>query len=230
MAMMPPSGQKPPASIRVLIAYEHPIVREGLRRILSRAPDMLVAGETVNGQETLDAIARGAADVVILDFRLPGKDGFEILRALQELPHPPPVLVLSMYAEGELGVRLLRAGAAGFMNKEAAPDRLLNVLRRIHRGGRYISEGMAEKMAAMFDGRTELNPHEVLSDREFQVLLRIASGRSVEHIAGEFSLSVKTVRTYRTRIHEKLQLGNDVEVTHYALRHGLIIPGDGPAQ
>ena len=208
--------------IKVLIADDHPIVREGLKQVIEKSPDMHVAGEAEGGQEVLDAVAREDWDVLILDFSMPGKSGLDVLRDLRNSRPNLPVLVLSMHPESELAPRLLKAGAAGYLNKESAPKELVNAIRKLHDGGRYVSPALAEKLAADLAGGADRPPHEQLSDREYQVLLAIAAGKSAHDVAAELSISVKTVRTYRDRIMEKLALSNDVELTRYALDNKLV--------
>jgi DNA-binding NarL/FixJ family response regulator len=208
--------------IKVLIADDHPIVREGLKQVIAKASDMTVAGEALNGQEVLEKVYGGEWDVLILDFSMPGKSGLDVIKELHRERPKLPILVLSMYAEGELAPRLLKAGAAGYLNKESAPRELVNAIHKVHAGGRYVSPALAEKLAMNLALPVDKKPHEFLSDREYQVLLRIAAGKTVQEIAREFSLSVKTVRTYRERIMEKLSVKNDVELTHYALEQALI--------
>ena len=208
--------------IKVLIADDHPIVREGLKKVIEKSPDMHVAGEAEGGQEVLDAVEREDWDVLILDFSMPGKSGLDVLRDLRNRRPNLPVLVLSMHPESELAPRLLKAGAAGYLNKESAPKELVNAIRKLHDGGRYVSPALAEKLAADLAGGADRPPHEQLSDREYQVLLAIAAGKSAHDVAAELSISVKTVRTYRDRIMEKLALSNDVELTRYALDNNLV--------
>jgi len=208
--------------IRVLIADDHPIVREGLKQVIEKSPDMRVAGEAESGQEALDLVGREDWDVLILDFSMPGKSGLDVLRELRT-GHPKlPVLVLSMHPEAELAPRLLKAGAAGYLTKESAPKELVNAIRKLHDGGRYVSPALAEKLAADLAGGADRPPHELLSDREYQVLLAIATGKSAHDVAADLSISVKTVRTYRDRIMDKLALANDVELTRYALDNKLV--------
>ncbi|HXX62255.1 MAG TPA: response regulator transcription factor [Bacteroidota bacterium] len=208
--------------IKVLIADDHPIVREGLKQVIEKSLDMKVAGEALNGQEVLDHVYAEYWDVLILDFSMPGKSGLDVIKELRRERPSLPILVLSMHPEAELAPRLLKAGAAGYLTKESAPKELVNAIRKVHSGGRYVSPALAESLAEGLSHQSAEAPHQSLSDREYQVLLRIAAGRSVQDVATEFSLSVKTVRTYRERVMEKLSLKNDVELSRYALEHGLI--------
>jgi len=208
--------------IKVLIADDHPIVREGLKQVIEKSPDMRVAGEARSGQEVLDLVAREEWDVLILDFSMPGKSGLDVLHELRSERPGLPVLVLSMHSEAELAPRLLKAGASGYLTKESAPKELVNAILKLHAGGRYVSPALAEKLAADLAGGSDRPPHELLSDREYQVLLEIAAGKSAHEVAADLSISVKTVRTYRDRIMDKLSLANDVELTRYALENKLV--------
>ncbi len=210
--------------IRVLIADDHPVVREGLKQIINKATDMTVGGEALNGQEVLDKVYHEKWDVIILDLNMPGKDGFEILKEIHSEQPKLPILILSIYPEDQVGVRVLRAGASGFLNKESAPKELLNAIRKIHTGGKFVSPSLAERLAQELQIKTEEEPHKLLSNREYQVLCLIATGKTIYEIASQLSISDKTVRTYRNRLMEKMRLKNDVELTHYAIKHKLIEP------
>lgn len=212
--------------IRVLIADDHPIVREGLKQVIAKDVDMSVVGEALNGQELLDKVYAQPVDVVVMDFAMPGRSCLDVLKELKRERPKLPVLILSMYPENELGPRVLKAGAAGYLTKESAPKELVQVIRKIHHGGKYVSAALAEKVVLDFAANADRKPHEELSDREYEVLIMIASGKSTKDAAGELSLSVKTVRTYRDRILQKMQMKNVVELTHYALQHGLITSRD----
>ena len=208
--------------IKVLIADDHPIVRAGLKQVIEKSPDMKVAGEALNGQEVLESVSRERWDIVILDFSMPGRSGLDVIKDIRR-EHPSlPILVLSMHPEAELAPRLLKAGVAGYLMKESATTELVNAIRKIHSGGRYVSQALAEKLAGDLAFESGKQRHELLSDREYQVLLCIAEGRTAQEIAIELSLSIKTVRTYRDRVMEKLSLKNDVELSHYAIEHRLV--------
>jgi len=209
--------------IKVLIADDHPIVREGLKQVIEKASDMKVSGEALNGQEVLDLVYREEWDVLILDFSMPGKGGLDVIRELRRERPKLPILVLSMHPEAELAPRLLKAGAAGYLTKESATRELVAAVRKVFTGGRYVSPALAEKLAMDLAVPSDKQPHDLLSDREYQVLLRIAAGRTAAEIATEFSISIKTVRTYRDRIMEKMSMKNDVELTRYAMDNGLIV-------
>ena len=208
--------------IKVLIADDHPIVRQGLRQILAGTADMEVAGEAINSQEALDQVRVGGWDVLVLDMTMPGRSGFDILKELKhEQPHLP-VLVLSIHAEEQLAVRVLKAGASGYLTKENAPDELVKAIRRVVSGGRYISPSLAETLAFGLDAASDRPRHETLSDREFQVMQSMAKGKTLTEIAEALSLSAKTVSTYRARLLEKLNLKTNAELMRYAIEHELI--------
>ena len=209
--------------IKVLIADDHPIVRAGLKQVIEKSPDMKVAGEALNGQEVLDRVAHEEWDILILDFSMPGKSGLDVIKEVRRQRPELPVLVLSMHPEAELAPRLLKAGVSGYLMKESATTELVNAIRKICAGGRYVSPALAEKLAGDLSSEAIRQGHEQLSDREYQVLLCIAAGKTAQEIALELSLSVKTVRTYRDRVMEKLSLKNDVELSRYALEHRLVV-------
>ncbi len=208
--------------IRALIADDHAVVRRGVRQILQETSDMEVAGEAADGPEALERARLGGYDVVVLDITMPGRSGLEVLKDLRLEQPKLPVLVLSMHSEEQFAVRLLKTGAAGFLSKESAPDELVNAIRKVVGGGRYVSPTLAEKLAFEIDSGPDKLIHETLSDREFQVMRMIASGRTLKEIAGELSLSVKTISTYRVRILTKLKLHTNAELIHYAITNQLV--------
>jgi two-component system, NarL family, invasion response regulator UvrY len=208
--------------IRVLIADDHAVVRQGLKQILGDTPEMLVAGEATNGQDVLDRVRAETWDVVVLDISMPDRSGLDILKELQSERPKLPVLVLSMYSEDQYAIRVLKAGASGYLTKDSAADELVKAIRKVVSGGRYVSTSLAEKLAFELGSDSSRLPHEALSDREFQVLRLIAAGKSVKEIAAELSLSVKTISTYRTRMLEKMNLGTNAELIHYAIQNHLI--------
>ena len=208
--------------IRILIADDHTIVREGLKQILAETHDMLVAAEAENGQELLDKVFKNNYDVVLLDISMPGRSGLDILKQLKSEQPYLSVLILSMYSEEQYAMRAIRAGASGYMTKESAPEELIKAIRKVSQGRKYISPSLAEKLAFSFESGNERPPHEILSDREYQVMCMIASGKSVKEIAEGLSLSVKTISTYRSRILEKMNLKNNSALTHYAIQNRLV--------
>ena len=207
--------------LRILIADDHPVVRKGLRQIISETPDMVVADEATNGWEVLSKISSGDYDVVLLDITMPGKDGMDVLTQLKYEKPKLAVLMVSMHPEEQFAIRALRAGASGYLTKESAPDELVNAIWKVSAGGRYITPSLAEKLAFMVQ-KVEQLPHEALSDREYQVMRLIASGKTITDIARELSLSVKTISTYRTRVLEKMKMKNNAELTHYAITNKLV--------
>jgi two-component system, NarL family, invasion response regulator UvrY len=208
--------------IKILIADDHPIVRQGFKQVLSETADLVVADEAGNGQEVLALVARKDYDVILLDISMPGKNGLEVLKELRMTNTKIPVLILSIYPEEQYAIRALKAGASGYLTKASAPEELISAIRKVSRGGKYISSSLAEKIAYELDGDAEKAPHDTLSDREYQILLMIASGKTVSDIADEMCLSVKTVSTYRSRILDKMKMKNNAELTTYAIRNKLV--------
>jgi DNA-binding NarL/FixJ family response regulator len=208
--------------IRALIADDHAVVRQGLKQILGDTPEMVVAGEATTGQEVLDKIRAETWDVVVLDISMPDRSGLDVLKQLRSERPKLPVLVLSMHSEDQYAVRVLKAGASGYLTKDSAPDELVKAIRKVVSGGRYVSSFLAEKLAFEIGTDSSRLPHETLSDREFQVLRLIAAGKSVTEIAAELYLSPKTVSTYRARLLQKMNLGTTAELMHYAMQNHLI--------
>jgi two-component system invasion response regulator UvrY len=208
--------------IKILIADDHAIVREGLKQILSDTGDLIVAGEATNGQEVLELIRHEEWDLIILDLAMPGRDGLYTLKEVKREKSKIPILVLSIYPEEQYAVRALKAGAAGYLTKESAPEELIAAIRKVSQGGKYISASLAEKLAFDLEVDTEKPLHERLSDREYQVMLKIASGKTVKEIADEMSFSIKTISTYRVRALSKMGLKNNAAFTYYALKNGLV--------
>jgi DNA-binding NarL/FixJ family response regulator len=208
--------------MKILLADDHTVVRHGLKQILADEFKRATFGEARNAQEALNLIWKENWDVVILDITMPGRSGLEVLREIRKSKPKLPVLVLSMHPENQFAVRVLKRGAAGYMTKESAADELVDAIKKVLAGGRYVSTSLAEKLATYLASDTQKSPQELLSDREFQVLRLIASGKIVSEIARELSLSVKTISTYRTRILEKMGLRNNAELMHYAMQHQLV--------
>jgi two-component system invasion response regulator UvrY len=208
--------------IRILIADDHAIFREGLKHILSECADVNVAAEAKNGQEVLEKIWHDKYDMVLLDISMPGMSGLEVLKQLKIEKPKLPVLVLSMHPEEQYAVRVLRAGASGYLTKESAPDELITAIRKISQGRKYITSSLAERLASEMEIDSEKPLHETLSDREYQVLRMIAAGKTITQIAENLSLSIKTVSTYRTRIMEKMNMKTTAELMHYAINHHLL--------
>ncbi len=212
--------------IKVLVADDHPIVRQGLKQILAATSDMVIGGEALNGHEVLDKVRADHWDVVVLDMTMPGLNGLEVMKELKRERPNLPVLVLSIHAEEQFAVRAIKAGAAGYMTKESAPEELVNAIRKVFAGGKYVSLAMAEQLVNHLVDPSERPPHETLSDREYRVLCLIASGKTVGAIAKELSLSVNTISTYRARILEKMNMKNNAELMHYAIQHRLVKPDE----
>jgi two-component system, NarL family, invasion response regulator UvrY len=208
--------------VRILIADDHAVVRQGLKQILEEQPDMRIEGEAANGGEVLDLVGKGSWDVVLMDISMPGRNGLEILKDIHRANPRLPVLILSMHPESQYAVRALRNGAAGYLTKESAPQELVSAVRHAVSGRKYVSTSLAEQLASELEKPSDKQLHESLSDRELQILCMIASGKTPTTIAEELSLSVKTVSTYRTRILHKMKMINSAELTHYAIDNKLV--------
>jgi DNA-binding NarL/FixJ family response regulator len=207
--------------IRALIVDDHAIVREGLRRILGEAAGIKVGGEAVNGVEALKMMRREKWDIVLLDISMPEKNGIDTLKQIMDENRNTKVLILSMYPEDQHAVRLMKAGASGYLTKEAAPEQLVDAIRKVVAGKKHISPALAELLLMECDSDSDKPAHAILSDREYQVLRLIGSGKKVSEIAEAMSLSVKTVSTYRANILEKMKLKNSAELTRYVIQKGL---------
>ena len=209
--------------IRVLDADDHTIVREGLKQILSDTPDIEVADEAANAKEVITKVSDTDYDLVLLDISFPGRSGVDILKQLKCSKPKLPVLILSMYPEEQYAIRSLKAGASGYLTKESASDELIAAIRQVTKGKKYITASLAERLVFELEKEYEDKPHEVLSDREYQVMCLIASGKTVKEIAEALSLSVKTISTHRSRILRKMAMENNAQLTHYAIKHGLVV-------
>ncbi len=208
--------------IKVIIADDHDVIREGVKRILADTPDIRVLAEAADGQELLAKVRAKPCDVVILDLTMSGRGGLEALKSLK-IEHPKlPVLVLTMHAESQYAVRVLKAGAAGYLHKTRVSAQLAEAIRKVASGGKYLTPATADALAIDLGGDSEQPQHNRLSNRELQVLRLIASGKTVSEIAEELSLSVQTISTYRAHILEKMSLENNAQLMHYALRHQLV--------
>lgn len=208
--------------MRILLIDDHAIVRAGFRRILADEIEGLVIGEASDGREAMDEIRRAPWDLVVLDLSLPGRGGLEVLAEIRETRRAPPVLVMTMYSEDQYALRAFRAGAAGYITKGCGPEEILQAVRKVCSGGRYLTPALAEKLAASLSVDAGRLPHEALSDRELQVLRMLAAGKAVKAIGGELFLSEKTVSTYRARILKKLCLKTSAELMRYALQARLV--------
>lgn len=208
--------------IKILIADDHAIVREGLKQIVAEESDMIVLGEAENSSQLFDLLNRNLYSIIILDINMPGRSGLDALKDIKHLYPDLPVLVLSMYSEELYGIRALRAGASGYLKKASAPDELVSAIQKIVNGKKYISPNLAEKLADNLSDVQNRLLHESLSDREYQIMCLIASGKSAEEIAEDLSLSINTIYTYRNRILEKMSMKSNVELTQYAIQNKLI--------
>lgn len=208
--------------IRVMVADDHAVVRKGLVQILSDTEDIRVIGEAASAAEIVGLLQREPCDVLLLDVSMPGKGGIEALKVIREEFPQVRTLILSMYPEDQFGIRALKAGASGYLTKQAAPERLIEAVQKIAMGKRYITPELAELLALNMGPENDVPPHQLLSDREFQVLRLIASGKTLSEIAAQLALSPKTVSVYRARLLEKMRLANNAELTHYAIKHGLV--------
>ena len=211
--------------IKVLLADDHSIVRAGLRRIVEESGDMEVIAEAADGRETIRLVRETSPDVAVIDISMPGLDGLEVVSQLHGDCPDLPILILTMHEEGQYVVRAIQAGAMGYMTKQSAPEQLLNAIRKIHAGSRYLTDGAAETLALRIaKGTGEQSPLDSLSMRELQVLRRLAMGHTNREIAAAYSISIKTVDTYRARLLKKLNLRNNAELSRFAMQNRLIEP------
>ena len=208
-------------TVRVLIADDHPVVRQGLKQMLGAEPDITVAGEADSSQEVVELSGRVAWEVAVVDYNMPGKGGVDLVKELRRRFPQRAVLVLSMYPEDQYALRVLKAGAAGYLTKESATEELINAIRKVANGGRYVSAALGERLALELAGGDGQPLHRKLSDREYQIMWMIASGKTIGEIAQQLFLSPNTISTYRARILEKLELKNNAELMRYAIHHQL---------
>ncbi len=208
--------------INILITDDHSMMREGLKKILNEQPDMKVIGEASNYHEAIEAVEKLDPEIVILDISMPGRNGLDVLKDLKAEHSKLKVLILSMHPEERFALRAIKAGASGYVTKENAAEELVNAIRKLHHGQKYISSALAEQLADHYGSDASKLPHELLSDREFEVMCKIAEGKSIKEIADILSLSPATVATYRARVLEKTLLKSNVEITSYVYRNHLI--------
>lgn len=208
--------------IKILIADDHAIVREGLKQIVVEEKDMHVTGEAANAFELMELLKSKEWSIVVLDINMPGKSGLEALKDIKQIYPHLPVLILSMFSEDQYGLRAIKAGASGYLKKVSAPTELVTAIRKIVSGRKYINQQLAEKLADNMDATEKETLHEKLSDREYQIMCNIALGKSAEEIAEELSISINTVYSYRNRILEKMSMKSNVELTQYAVQNKLI--------
>ncbi|MEO1477248.1 MAG: response regulator transcription factor [Bacteroidota bacterium] len=207
---------------RVLIADDHAVVRRGLAEIVNEALDLKVTGQAADGEELVGLLRGGQGDLVVMDLKMPGLDGLDLVKQLRHEFPTMPILVMSMHPEDQFAVRVLRAGATGYLTKNSAPTDLVRAVRKVAEGRRYVSPQMAETLLDAMDSDPEEAPHEALSDREYQVLRLLASGKLINEISEELALSPKTVSTYRLRLLQKMNMKSNAEITRYALENDLI--------
>ena len=210
------------AIIKVFIADDHAIVREGLKQILSESPDIIVAGEAENGLDAIKLFRKSKCNVMLLDISMPDRSGIEVLKQIKKEKPEMAVLMLSMHREDQYAIRSLKAGASGYLTKQSAPKELVTAIRQVATGQKYVSAALAQELASAIGEDHETALHDTLSDREYQTLTMIASGKTVSAIAEELSLSVKTISEYRARLLVKMKLKNSAELTHYAIKNQLI--------
>lgn len=211
--------------IKLLIADDHALIREGLKRIIEDTPEMELVGEAVNGNEILAKLRTTLVDVLLLDISMPGPGFLEVMRRLRANTPECKILVLSAHPEEQYAIRALKAGASGYLTKNHSPDELANAIRRIHKGGKYVSQAMAERLIVDLGSESTKALHESLSDREYQVLCMLGEGRKINEIAASMSVSPKTVTTYRARILSKMGLKNNAELILYVVNNKLLHEG-----
>lgn len=208
--------------IKILLADDHPIIIKGLKQIIEEEDDMKVTGEAKNGNEALDLMRKNDYDIAILDITMPKKTGVEVIEEMKYLKKKIPVLVLSVHPEDQFAMRVLKTGAKGYMTKESAPENIVDAIKKIINGGKYISPTLAEKILSDINSDRDEAPHETLSNREFQIIVMIASGKTLKEIAEELNLNIKTISTYRQRILEKMNMTSNSELTRYVLDNKLM--------
>ncbi len=208
--------------LRILVADDHPVVRQGIMRIIEDTPDMKVTGEAEDGFEVLKKLREQEYDLLLLDISMPGRDGLEIIRDVKRMKPNLPVLVLTMHPEKYYGLRMMQAGASGYLTKQNAPFELIEAIRKVTRGQKHIGDALADLLVSSKKADFEKRGHERLSDREYQIMYMIASGKKVRSIAEELCISVKTVHVHRRHILEKMGMARDAEIIHYAILNGLL--------
>lgn len=213
--------------LRILLADDHSVVRQGIKQILANSIEKVTFGEAQNARDIRDLISNESWDIIILDLAMPDSNGIEMLKQVKHERPNLPILILSMFPEEQYALRAIKAGASGYLNKESAPEELVEAIHKILQGGEYISQSLAEQLIHYARNEEDLPPHKYLSDREYQVLCMIASGKEIREIASELSLSVKTISTYRARLLLKMSMKTNAEITYYAIKNGLILQEPG---
>lgn len=209
------------SSIKVLVADDHEIVRQGLKTIISEHSDLSIAGEAENGNQVLKILKKTKVDVVLLDFDMPEKNGLDTLIELKALYPKLPVMILSIFPEDHYGTRFLKAGASGYLQKSSATDQLIDAIRKVFNGGKYISSALTDKLVTGLNKDKKQFLHESLTDREFQVFRLLATGKKLKEMADELCLSINTISTYRSRILQKMDMKSNADVIRYAIENGL---------
>jgi DNA-binding NarL/FixJ family response regulator len=209
-------------SIKVLVADDHEIVRQGLKTIISEHSDLSIAGEAENGNQVLKIVKKTKVDVVLLDFDMPEKNGLDTLVELKALYPKLPVMILSIFPEDHYGTRFLKAGASGYLQKSSATDQLIDAIRKVFNGGKYISSALTDRLVTNLNRDHERPLHESLTDREFQVFCLLATGKKLKEIADELCLSINTISTYRSRILQKMDMSSNADVIRYAIKNKLV--------
>jgi len=213
---------KKDGSIKVLVADDHEIVRQGLKTIISEHSDLNIAGEAENGNQVLKILKKTKVDVVLLDFDMPEKNGLDTLIELKALYPKLPVMILSIFPEDHYGTRFLKAGASGYLQKSSATDQLIDAIRKVFNGGKYISSALTDRLVTNLNRDHERPLHESLTDREFQVFCLLATGKKLKEIADELCLSINTISTYRSRILQKMDMSSNADVIRYAIKNKLV--------
>jgi len=213
---------KKDGSIKVLVADDHEIVRQGLKTIISEHSDLSIAGEAENGNQVLKILKKTKIDVVLLDFDMPEKNGLDTLIELKALYPKLPVMILSIFPEDHYGTRFLKAGASGYLQKSSATDQLIDAIRKVFNGGKYISSALTDRLVTNLNRDHERPLHESLTDREFQVFCLLATGKKLKEIADELCLSINTISTYRSRILQKMDMSSNADVIRYAIKNKLV--------
>lgn len=209
--------------MKIIIADDHALIRKGLKEILQQVEGLILLDEAVNGHELLEKISKNDYDIIVLDISMPGKSGLDVLKDLRRVKPEIPVLILSVYPEDQYAIRVLKAGASGYLTKDSAPDDLIVAIKKIISGGKYVSPSLAEKLVAEVKSSGGIKQlHENLSDREFQVMKMLAAGKTIKEISEELYLSPKTISTYRTRIYDKMKFSSKAELTGYAIKNQLM--------
>lgn len=208
--------------IKIIIADDHSVVRAGIKQIISDSRDMNLAGEAANGGELLQLIEQIECDVVVLDISMPGRNGIELIKDIHKIKPKMPVLVLSMHSEDKYGIRVIKAGGTGYLNKDSAAEELLNAIEKVYNGQKYFSQGLMLKILDQLGDNSSIKPHEKLSDREYEVMILFASGKTVKEIGEILCLSIPTISTYRSRILQKMEMKNNADLMLYAVKNELV--------